>query len=129
MMKMTAAIFSCALLTTLSAANAKDTQDSEDNKGKTQSDIMRERAKACEGLHEQALRQCLDNYVGPSRDVDTSESDAGGNQGNSEEKKKSEDAAQGAEHDGSSDVDMTKAKKRGPVGPTRSGPEDKQHKD
>ena len=129
MMKITAAILTCALLTTLSPANAKDTQDSEDNKAKTQSDIMRERAKACEGLHEQALRQCLDNYVGPSRDVNTSESEAGVNQGKSEEKKKSEDAAQGGEHDGSSDVDMTTAKKRGPVGPMRSGPEDKQHKD
>jgi hypothetical protein len=129
MMKMTAVILSCSLLTTLGVVDAKDTKDSEDHQAKTQGDIMRERAKACEGLHEQALRTCLDNYVGPSRDLNTSDTEAGGNQGKSEDNKKSEDAAQGGEHDGSSQVDMTKAKKRGPVGPMRSGPEDKQHKD
>jgi hypothetical protein len=34
-----------------------------------------------------------------------------------------EDAAKGGEHDGTSGVDMTSAKKRGPVGPIKDGPD------
>lgn len=107
----------CALMTTLTVVDA---QDPSSEKAKTQADIMRERAKACEGLKDAALQECLDNYVGPSRDATT---------GQAEQKTrpdtKAQDPASGGEHDGSSQVDMKDADKRAPVGPMKSGPGDK----
>lgn len=69
MYRMIAAMVVCASMTTLSV----EAQDTGKDKAKTQSDIMRERAKACEGYRDQALQQCLDNYVGPRRDDTTGE--------------------------------------------------------
>jgi hypothetical protein len=122
MLKMTVAMLACTLLTTLSVVDA---QDGKERKAKTQGDINRERAKACEGLREDALRECLDNYVGPSRDATTSQEQADGSSSKSDQNKNGDDAAQGGEHDGSSPVDMSTAKKRAPIGPIRSGPENK----
>jgi hypothetical protein len=70
MYRMIAAMVVCASMTTLDVAQA---QDAGKDKAKTQADIMRERAKACEGYHDQALQECLDNYVGPRRDDTTGE--------------------------------------------------------
>ena len=116
MYKTIAAMLSCALLTSLTVVDAQDTKS--DSKAKTQDDIMRERAQACEGLKDAALRECLDNYVGPKRDATS----------NAEQKspgRNVEEQAEGkADHDGSSSVDMRKADKRGPVGPSKPEAED-----
>ena len=99
-----------------------------DHKAKTQSDIMRERGQACEGLKDQAMQECLDNYVGPTRDATTSESEqqapADGRKANAVDDKKAQDPAGGAAENGGAKVDMTKSNKRGPVGPMRDGPGD-----
>ena len=109
MYRMIAAMLTCALLTSLTVVDAQDTHDN----AKTPGDIMRERAQACHGLKDTALRECLDNYVGPARDA-TSEAEQ------KTPAKDVKDQAEGkAEHDGSSEVDMTKASKRGPVGPSK----------
>jgi hypothetical protein len=124
--KMIVAITACAFLTTLTVVDAQDTSG---DKAKTQGDIERERAQACEGLKGTALEECMDNYVGPKRDITTGDSERAAP---SEEQKKRDaeqkgrDAAAGAEHDGSSNVDTQRSYKRAPVGPIRSGPEKKQ---
>jgi hypothetical protein len=115
---MIAAMLTCALLTSLTIVDAQDAH-SNDN-AKTDGDIMRERAQACQGLQDDALRECLDNYVGPARDA-TSEAEKKAPANNLK------DQAEGkAEHDGSSQVDMTKANKRGPVGASK--PESEEQK-
>jgi hypothetical protein len=117
MYKMIAAMLTCALMTTLTVVNA---QEPSGEKAKTQADIMRERAKACEGLKDTALQECLDNYVGPSRDATTGQAE----QKTAPDTKAKNPAAAGAEHDGSSPVDMKDADKRAPVGPIKSAPGD-----
>jgi hypothetical protein len=111
MYRMIAAMLTCAVLTSLSVVDAQDTRSGDNLK--TRADIMRERDQACHGLKDAALRECLDNYVGPARDA-TSEAEQ------KTPAKDVKDQAEGkAEHDGSSEVDMTKASKRGPVGPSK----------
>ena len=118
--RMIAAMLTCAMLTTLTVVDAQDTKG---QKAKTQADIMRERSQACAGLRDEALQECLDNYVGPSRDATTGE-DAHGSSDDKKahagENRNSEDA----EREGSANGDMTKSKKRAPVGPIRGGSED-----
>ena len=117
MLRMIAAMSACALLTTLSIA---DGQDKQGDNAKTDSEIMRERAHACEGLKDEALEQCLQNYVGPARDATS----ASGAQPPAAPKQDRGQGAEDAEHDGSSPADMTKS--RAPVGPIKSGPDEKQ---
>ena len=118
--RMIAAMLTCALLTTLTVVDAQDTKS---QRAKTQADIMRERAHACAGLRDEALQECLENYVGPSTDATTGE-DAHG----AADDKKAHDGeirnAEDVEHDRSAHGDMTESKKRAPVGPIRGGPED-----
>jgi len=113
--RMIAAMLTCALLTTLTVVDAQDTKG---QKAKTQADIMRERAQACAGLRDEALQECLENYVGPSRDATTAE----------DAQEKAHDGetrnAEDVERDGSAHGDMTKSKKRAPVGLVRGGTED-----
>jgi hypothetical protein len=133
MYKWIAAMLACASLTTLSVVGAQNTPP--EGKAKTQGDIMNERAKACEGLRDGALQECMDNYVGPSRDLSTSEADQkttpnSDHKAASDSKDKAatdkEQQAHGEkEHDGSSQVDTLRSNKRAPVGPIRSGPEQK----
>jgi hypothetical protein len=124
--KMIVAMTACALLTTLTVVDA---QDNSGEKAKTQGDIARERAQACEGLKGQALEECMDNYVGPKRDITTGDT---GNAAPEQQKgqetadQKGRDAGAGAEHDGSSKVDMQRANKRAPVGPIKSGPDNQE---
>src|SRR4249920_2358133 len=119
MYKMIAAMLACALLTTLTVVGAQDKPS--EHKGKTQGDISRERSQACEGLKDQAMQECLDSYVGPSRDL-TSETDhdaTDSKKGNAVADKKAQDAAGSTAEGGTGNVDMTKSNKRGPVGPMR----------
>jgi hypothetical protein len=61
--------------------------------------------------------------IGPSRDATTGEdahSAVDDKKANAGENRNSEDA----DRDGSANSDMTKSKKRVPIGPTRGGPED-----
>lgn len=117
MYRMIAAMLTCALLTSLTVVDAQDTRINDN--AKTRGDIIRERDQACHGLKDAALRECLDNYVGPARDA-TSDAEQKEPSG-----KSVKDQAEGeAEHDGSSQVDMTKANKRGPVGPSKPESED-----
>ena len=111
MYRMIAAMLTCALMASLTVVDAQDTKS--DSKAKTQDDIIRERARACEGLKDRAMRECLDDYVGPkSGATSNAEQQSAG--------RNAEEQAEGkAEHDGSSSVDMTKADKRGPVGPSK----------
>ena len=109
MYRMIAAMLTCALLTSLTVVDAQDTHDN----AKTPGDIMRERAQACHGLKDTALRECLDNYVGPGRDV-TSDAEQ-----KAPDKNVKDQADGKVDHDGSSQVDMTKSNKRGPVGPSK----------
>jgi hypothetical protein len=119
MLRMIAAMSAYALLTTLTIA---DGQDKQGGNAKTDAEIMRERAHACEGLKDAALEQCLQNYVGPARDA-TSASDARPPAAPKQDRRQE---AEGAEHDASSPADMTKTQKRAPVGPVKSGPDEKQ---
>jgi hypothetical protein len=125
MNKMIVLMSACAVLTTFSVVDAQDTP--RDDKAKTQGDIMNERAHACEGLKGPALQQCLDNYVGPARDANSGapESAAAPEQKNQSSEQKSKEQADGAEHDGSTQVDTMRSNKRAPVGPIKSGPGEK----
>ena len=122
--KMIAAMLVCASLSTLTVVDAQDKPS--EHKGKTQSDIGRERMQACEGLRDQAMQECLDNYVGPSRDANTSEAEHTGADGkvNGAGDKKKKDVGEDAAQSGAANVDMTKSNKRGPVGPMRDRPQD-----
>lgn len=104
MYKMIAAMLTCALLTTLTVVDAQDSHS--DNKAKTQSDIMREREQACQGLKDDALQECLQNYVGPERDRTTGEAER-----KPPADRRAQDPAGGVEDDGSSRVDTTKSNK------------------
>src|SRR5689334_25283986 len=86
MNKMIVLMSACAVLTTVSVVDAQDTP--RDDKAKTQGDIMNERAHACEGLKGPALQQCMENYVGPSKDANSGgpESAAAPDQKGSEQK-------------------------------------------
>jgi hypothetical protein len=118
MYRMIAAMLTCALLTSLTVVDAQDTRINDNVK--TRATSCASVAQACHGLKDAALRECLDNYVGPGRDA-TSDVEQ---QGPAKDVK--EQAEGEAEHDGSSQVDMTKAKKRGPVGPSK--PESEEQK-
>jgi len=125
MNKMIALMSACALLTTISVVDAQNPP--RDDKAKTQGDIMNERAHACEGLKGASLQECLQNYVGPRKDADNSapESAAAPEQKNQSSEQKSKEQADGAEHDGSTQVDTMRSNKRAPVGPIKSGPGEK----
>jgi len=123
MYKMIAAMLACALMTTLTVVDAQDKPS--EHKGKTQGDISRERSQACEGLKGEAMHECLNNYVGPTRDL-TSETEhdaADSKKAEGVDDKKAQDAGS-AQESGAGNVDMTKSNKRGPVGPMRDQPED-----
>jgi hypothetical protein len=123
MYKMIAAMLTCALLTTLTVVDAQDKPS--EHKGKTQGEISRERGQACEGLKGQAMQECLDNYVGPSRDLSSETEDAGDSKkANAVDDKKAQDAAGSTSEDSAAKVDMTKSNKRGPVGPMRDQADD-----
>jgi hypothetical protein len=94
MYKMIAAMSTCALLTTLTVVDAQDNRG--ENKAKTQGDLMRESAQACEGLKDDALQECLQNYVGPEG-VTTGETER-----NSAADRRAEEPVDGAEQDGAS---------------------------
>ena len=124
MYRVIAAMLTCALLTTLTVVDAQDKPS--EHKGKTQGDISRERSQACEGLRDQAMQECLDSYVVPSRDL-TSETDhdtTDSKKANAVDDKKAQDAAGSTAEGGTGNVDMTKSNKRGPVGPMRDKPDD-----
>jgi hypothetical protein len=134
MNKMIVLMSACAVLTTLTVVDAQEVRD---DKAKTQGDIMNERAHACEGLKGLALQQCMENYVGPSRDANSgapesaAAPDQKGREGSEQKSRdateqKSKEQAAGAEHDGSTQVDTQRSYKRAPVGPIKSGPGDKQ---
>ncbi len=138
MHKWIAAMLACAVLTTLSVVGAQNTPP--EDKAKTQGDIMNERAKACEGLKDGALQECMENYVGPSRDVSTSEAEhkptpnsdnkaAPDSKDKAANDNKGQQAHGEKEHDGTSQVDTLRSNKRAPVGPIRSGPEKKSGSD
>jgi hypothetical protein len=122
MTKMIALMSACALLTTITVVDAQDTP--RDDKAKTQGDIMNERAHACGGLKGLALQECLENYVGPAKDADNSAPESAAAPEHKNEQK-SKEQADGAEHDGSTQVDTMRSNKRAPVGPIKSGPGDK----
>ena len=126
MYKMVAAMLTCALLTTLTVVDAQD--KASEHQGKTQGDISRERSQACEGLKGQAMHDCLDNYVGPARDLTSdTEGDAADNKkATGMDDKKAQDPAGSAPEGGTGNVDMTKSNKRGPVGPMRDKPDELQ---
>ena len=67
MIKLTIGVATAALCLGWQVAHAQ--ADPSDHEPKSQGQILKEQSQACEGLRGAELKDCMANYVGPSKDA------------------------------------------------------------